>query len=66
MVSFRTVLLAGKGNNVGIVVPDEIVLGFGRSSAEIVAVRSVRLVGATREVGDDRALHAAVEVTPDV
>lgn len=49
-----------------IVEPGEIVLGFGRSSAEIVAVRSVRLVGATREVGDDRALHAAVEVTPDV
>ncbi|WP_127473997.1 glycoside hydrolase family 3 N-terminal domain-containing protein [Microbacterium sulfonylureivorans] len=48
-----------------IVEPGELVLGFGRSSAEIVATRAVRLVGDTRVVGRDRALHAIVAVTPD-
>lgn len=30
MTVFRTVLEAGGGNNVGIVVPEDVVLGFGR------------------------------------
>ena len=30
MTTFRTVLEATGGNNVGIVVPEEVVLGFGR------------------------------------
>jgi hypothetical protein len=30
MTVFRTVLVAGPGNNVGIDVPEEVVLGFGR------------------------------------
>lgn len=30
MVSFRTTLWAAGGNNVGIVVPEDVVLGFGR------------------------------------
>ncbi|MCW3492474.1 beta-glucosidase family protein [Microbacterium sp. SSM24] len=48
-----------------VVEPGEIVLGFGRSSGEIVATRSVRITGAPRYVDHTRALHAAVEVTPD-
>lgn len=38
MVSFRTTLLAAGGNNVGIVVPEEIVLGFGRGKRVPVVV----------------------------
>lgn len=38
MVSFRTSLWASGGNNVGIVVPEEIVLGFGRGKRVPVAV----------------------------
>ncbi len=48
-----------------IVEPGELVLGFGRSSAEIVGTRSVRVVGATRVVDHTRALHAVVRITPD-
>ena len=48
-----------------IVEPGELVLGFGRSSAEIVTTRSVRITGETRVVDHTRALHAAVTVTPD-
>lgn len=47
-----------------IVEPGEIVLGFGRSSAEIVATKSVRIVGGTRVVDHTRALHAEVAVAP--
>ena len=43
-----------------IVEPGELVLGFGRSSAEIVGTRSVRVVGETRVVDHTRALHAVV------
>ncbi|GAA2985446.1 beta-xylosidase [Microbacterium terrae] len=49
-----------------IVEPGEIVLGFGRSSAEIVAAQSVRLTGEPRVVDHTRGLHATVTVTPDV
>ncbi|MEE6281830.1 YdeI/OmpD-associated family protein [Georgenia sp. MJ170] len=38
MVSFRTTLWPGGGNNVGIVVPEEIVLGFGRGKRVPVVV----------------------------
>ncbi|WP_324649318.1 YdeI/OmpD-associated family protein [Georgenia sp. H159] len=38
MVSFRTTLWAAGGNNVGIVVPEEIVLGFGRGKRVPVVV----------------------------
>jgi beta-xylosidase len=48
-----------------VVEPGEIVLGFGRSSADIVATRSVRITGESRHVGFDRALHAEVVVTPE-
>jgi beta-xylosidase len=48
-----------------VVEPGEIVLGFGRSSADIVATRTVRIVGTPRHVDHTRALHAAVTVTPD-
>jgi len=48
-----------------VVEPGEIVLGFGRSSADIVATRSVRITGEPRHVGFDRALHAEVIVTPE-
>ncbi|MGL4255135.1 MAG: fibronectin type III-like domain-contianing protein, partial [Microbacterium sp.] len=48
-----------------VVEPGDIVLGFGRSSAEIVATRTVRITGAPRHVDHTRALHAAVTVTPD-
>ena len=47
-----------------IVEPGELVLGFGRSSAEIVGTRSVRVVGETRVVDHTRALHAVVSVSP--
>jgi beta-xylosidase len=40
----------------------EIVLGLGRSSADIPITHSVQLTGATRAVGYDRALHATVTV----
>ncbi|QKJ21054.1 glycoside hydrolase family 3 C-terminal domain-containing protein [Microbacterium hominis] len=46
-----------------IVEPGEIVLGFGRSSADIVATCGVRLTGdAPRPVGSHRARHATVTV----
>ncbi|GAA3861600.1 hypothetical protein GCM10022381_02390 [Leifsonia kafniensis] len=38
MVSFRTTLWAAGGNNVGIVVPEEVVLGFGRGKRVPVVV----------------------------
>jgi len=38
MVTFRTTLAAGGGNNVGIVVPEEVVLGFGRGKRVPVVV----------------------------
>lgn len=38
MVSFRTTLSATGGNNVGIVVPEEVVLGFGRGKRVPVVV----------------------------
>ncbi len=47
-----------------IVEPGEIVLGFGRSSADIVASRTVRVTGPVREVDHTRRLHAEVAVTP--
>jgi beta-xylosidase len=40
-----------------IVEPGELVLSFGRSSAELVAEQRVVLTGAVREVGFDRELH---------
>ena len=46
-----------------VVEPGEIVLGFGRSSADIVATRSVRITGEPRHIGFHRALHAEVTVT---
>lgn len=49
-----------------VVEPGELVLGFGRSSGEIVASRRVRLTGDPRHVDHTRALHARVTVTPDV
>ena len=42
--------------------PGEIVLGLGRSSADIAITHSVQLTGAPRTVGFDRALHATVTV----
>jgi len=42
---------------VRVVEPGEIVLGLGRSSADIPISHSVQLTGPTREVGYDRALH---------
>lgn len=45
-----------------IVEPGEIVLGFGRSSGEIVFAQSVRLDGPVRRVDHTRALHASVSV----
>lgn len=38
VVTFRTTLWAGGGNNVGIVVPEEIVLGFHRGKRVPVVV----------------------------
>ncbi|HYP73664.1 MAG TPA: glycoside hydrolase family 3 C-terminal domain-containing protein, partial [Microbacterium sp.] len=48
-----------------IVEPGEIVLGFGRSSADIVAELPVRLVGDVREVDHTRELHALVTVVTE-
>lgn len=48
-----------------VIEPGDIVLGFGRSSDEIVAARTVRIVGSPRYVDHTRALHASVTVTPD-
>ena len=45
-----------------IVEPGEIVLGFGRSSGDIVQEVSVRLTGEVRGVDHTRALHAEVVV----
>jgi beta-xylosidase len=45
-------------DGVRVVEPGEIVLGFGRSSADIPISHSVQLTGAARSVGYDRALHA--------
>ncbi|MBD8024694.1 beta-xylosidase/alpha-l-arabinosidase [Microbacterium gallinarum] len=45
--------------------PGAIDFGFGRSSAEIVATRTVRVTGDVRHVGSGRALHAQVGVTPE-
>jgi beta-xylosidase len=42
---------------VRVVEAGEIVLGIGRSSADIALTHSVQLTGPTREVGYDRALH---------
>ncbi len=42
--------------------PGEIVLGFGRSSADIVQECRVRITGTPRQVDHTRALHAAVGV----
>ncbi|UYN83187.1 MAG: glycoside hydrolase family 3 C-terminal domain-containing protein [Microcella sp.] len=46
-----------------IVEPGDLELGFGRSSADIPLVHRVRVVGAVRELGADRAVHARFEVT---
>lgn len=48
-----------------IVEPGDLVLSFGRSSSELVASRTVRVVGETRVVDHTRALHATVTVVPD-
>ena len=48
-----------------VVEPGEVVFGFGRSSGEIVATRTVRVTGAPRYVDHTRALHAEVSVSPD-
>lgn len=45
-----------------IVEPGDVVLGLGRSSADIVAAESVHLHGPVREVDHTRALHATVRV----
>lgn len=45
-----------------VVEPGEIVLGFGRSSADIVASTAVRITGQPRHVDHRRALHAGVTV----
>ncbi|MEJ3404295.1 glycoside hydrolase family 3 N-terminal domain-containing protein [Rathayibacter sp. YIM 133350] len=47
-----------------IVEPGEIVLGFGRSSGDIVSAHSVRLTGEVRHVDHTRRLHASVSVDP--
>lgn len=47
-----------------VVEPGDLVLGFGRSSADIVSEVPVRLVGDARIVDHTRALHAEVTVTP--
>ncbi|MCR2808747.1 MULTISPECIES: glycoside hydrolase family 3 N-terminal domain-containing protein [unclassified Microbacterium] len=49
-------------DGVRIVEPGEIVLGFGRSSGDIVQELSVRLSGPVRPVDHTRALHADVVV----
>jgi beta-xylosidase len=58
-VSVPTDLLNFTGRNGDrIVEPGEVVLGFGRSSADIPITHIVELTGATRTVGFDRKLHA--------
>lgn len=47
-----------------IVEPGELVLGFGRSSGDIPLSASVTVTGSPRTVGEERALHASVEVQP--
>ncbi len=49
-------------DGVRIVEPGEIVLGFGRSSGDIVQEVSVRLIGEVRAVDHTRELHAEVVV----
>ncbi len=48
-----------------IVEPGDIVLGFGRSSADISSAHTVRLAGAERTEDHTRELHASVPVMPD-
>ena len=43
--------------------PGELVLSFGRSSADLVLPHPVTLTGATRTVDHTRALHADFTVT---
>jgi beta-xylosidase len=45
-----------------IVEPGELAFQFGRSAGEIVLEQRALLTGATREVGQDRRLHAEVEI----
>jgi len=47
-----------------IVEPGELVLGFGRSSSDIVAENTVTLAGETRVVDHTRELHPRLTVTP--
>lgn len=47
-----------------VVEPGELVLGFGRSSADIVDSVRVRLTGEARIVDHTRTLHAQISVTP--
>ncbi|MFB7894010.1 beta-glucosidase [Microbacterium sp. NPDC056044] len=46
-----------------VVEPGDLVFGFGRSSGEIVATRTVRVTGEARFVDHWRTLHAAVTVS---
>ncbi|MGU3645739.1 beta-glucosidase [Microbacterium sp. C23T] len=48
-----------------VVEPGDLVLAFGRSSGEIVATRTVRVVGEPRHLDHTRRLHAGVSVTRD-
>ncbi|MHC2998591.1 beta-xylosidase/alpha-l-arabinosidase [Microbacterium sp. HJ5] len=45
-----------------VVEPGDVVLGFGRSSADIVATRTVRITGPAHHPGRGRRLHAGVRV----
>jgi len=47
-----------------VVEPGEIVLGAGRSSADLPFAHTVRLTGAARAVDHTRRLHPAIEVVP--
>jgi beta-xylosidase len=47
-----------------IVEPGDLVLGFGRSSADIPLSTTIVVTGETRRVGADRALHPRFEVAP--
>jgi len=47
-----------------VVEPGELVLGFGRSSSDIVATRTVRVTGEPRYLDHTRRLHAEVTVEP--
>ncbi|GAA5203566.1 beta-glucosidase [Microbacterium jejuense] len=47
-----------------IVEPGDLVLGFGRSSSDIVETRTVRIVGEPRHLDHARRLHAGVTVEP--